>query len=139
MLIRNLSKVERFIKVHLEYDDGSIKTELLKKGSMGRLTFRYDDKLITEYGVVKDIAEGQQYRLNNRHKESVIIVFDVSHKFRSREYKIPLCDLIDIDITPSVNAIGPNRGKMSMKVVENKDRERGRHTWPISHHKNEKK
>lgn len=139
MLIRNLSRVEHIIKVHLEYDDGSIKTGLIKKGVMGRFTFRYDDKLITEYGIVKAVAEGQQYRLNNRHKESVIIVFDVSHKFRSRQYKIPLCDLIDIELAPPVNAIGPNRGKMSMKIIENKGRERGRHTWPISHHKNEKK
>lgn len=137
MLIRNRSTVERFIRIRLDFDDGTTKKCDLKKGDMGHFVFRYNDRLIREFGRVKDIREGVHYRMCKKQIDTAYIIIDTSHTFDSEEYKIALVDLVDIDLAPPVPVLGPDRGKMSMKIIPNiKGR---RISWPKVSHKNKEK
>ena len=117
MLIRNRSQVERKVHMHLEYDDGTTKKGTIKKGDRICISFRRDGKVYAEWGLVEDIIESYHYRLNNERKESTCIVFDASHKFKSRQYIIPLCDIIDFSYVEP-HLIGPEKGKIPMKILE---------------------
>lgn len=139
MLIRNSSTVERFIRIRLYFDDGTKKECDLKKGDMGHFVFRRNDRLIREFGRVKDIRDAVQYRMGANKLESVYIVIDSSHTCDSEEYKIQLNDLVDIDLAPPVPVLGPDRGKMSMKIIADKRKGGRRKTWPVFHPRNAKR
>lgn len=130
MLICNNSTIERVIHIHLIYDDNSEKKCEVKKYDIGKFTFRKDDKLLEKVGTVKDIIQKFDYRIDKERKESICIILDCSEKFRSKEYIIPLFDIINVDIFPKVECIGPDKGKMSMKIIsEECATERRIHTW----------
>lgn len=140
MLIRNRSTVERFIRIRLDFDNGTTKRCDLKKGDMGHFVFRWNDRLIREFGRVADIVEGVHYKLPPQKKnDTVFIILDSSHSLDSERYKISLNDLVDIDIVPDVEFIGPERGKMSMKIISDKKCKRRCGTWPILRPRNEKR
>lgn len=136
MLIRNLSTIEKIIHVHLVFDDHSEKVCTVKKNDVGRFTFRYDGKVVKETGTVKDIIETFDYRINKDRNASACIVLDSSEKFKSEEYKISIVDLIDVDIIPQVECIGPDKGKMSMRIMPEKRR---KCAWRPLHPNKEKK
>lgn len=138
MLISNKSYVEKIVHIRLKFDDGTIKSNILKKGSIGYITFRHNDRLIKEYGVVKDITDSLHYDLDNHTRESVCINFDTSRKFKSEHYNIALNDIVDIELVPELEAIGPDRGEMSMRIYgENEGRRK--HTWHPFNPRKEKK
>lgn len=136
MLVRNLSTLEKIIHVHLVYDDQSIKRCTVKKNDVGRFTFRYDGKVIKEVGTVKDIIEAFDYNINKETNKSACIILDTSKKFKSKQYKIPVTDLIGVDIIPQVECIGPDKGKMSMRLISGEEK---KHTWRPLHPSKEKK
>lgn len=136
MLVRNLSTIEKIIHVHLVYDDQSVKRCTVKKNDLGRFTFRYDGRVVKEVGTVKDIIEAFDYKINKETSKSACIILDTSEKFKSERYKIPVTDLIDVDIIPQVEYIGPDKGKMSMRVISEKRR---KHAWLPLHPSKEKK
>lgn len=140
MLVNNRSVVEHIVKIRLDFDDGTTKECILKKGNMGHFVFRHNDRLIKEFGKVKNIIHGTNYRMiHNKDIDVYYIVLDTSHKFKSEEYKICLNDLVDIDLVPDIEVIGPNRGKLSMKVIADEKGERRYKTWPVLRPRGEKK
>lgn len=116
MLIRNNSTTERIVHMNLEYDDGTVKKGSIKKGDTICLSFRRDGEVILDWGMVTDIIESYHYKLNRERKESTCLVFDTSHKFSSRHFVIPLCDIIDFEFAIPLT-IGPEKGKIPMKII----------------------
>lgn len=117
MLIRNRSEIERIIKLRLEYDDHSKKEGELKVGDIIGLSFRYDSRIRKEWGKVKKIYETFHYTMEQEKKASAAILFDASKKFGSKEFVIPIGDIIDFSHINPNDVLGPNRGKIPMKVL----------------------
>lgn len=117
MLIRNDSRIERLVHMKLKYDDDTCKKGTIKTGDHICLSFRRDGEVIADYGVIKDIIESYHYKLSREREESTCLIFDASHKFESRVFTIPLCDIIDFEFMVP-KTIGPEKGKIPMKIIE---------------------
>lgn len=140
MLIRNLSTIDISINVHLEHDDGTKTICILKRNDIGTFTFRHNDRLIKEYGTVKDIIQSFDYKLSKECKSSVCIILDTSKRFKSKEYKVALCDLINVELEQKIESVGPCNGAVSMKLISEEDCKEGRQeSWHPLHPKREKK
>ena len=122
MLLKNKSYVEKIVHIQLEYDDGTIKKGCIKKGTRMYITFRRDGELINGYGKVVDISENIHYVGCDNPIHSQIITFNMSSCFRSKEYKIKVCDIVNFMISPPILNIGPEKGKLPMPIIGRKEK-----------------
>lgn len=122
MLLNNKSSIEKIVHIELEYDDGTIKKGCIKKGTRMYITFRRDGRLINGYGKVVDISENIHYMGCDNAVHSPMIIFNMSSSFRSKEYKIKICDIVNFMISPPILNIGPEKGKLPMPVIGRKEK-----------------
>lgn len=126
MLIHNKSTVEKIVHLHLIYDDGSIKRGRVKKNTLMYITFRRDGRVVEAYGKVTDIVSSYHHAMEHS-KNNTCIVFNTSKRFRSKEYIINIDDIIDFTLIPPVTHVGPEKGRMPMKVLPDVERKEHRH------------
>ena len=113
MLLRNKSRVIKSLELNLEFDNNITKKQIVNIGDIITLYFRYDRDVIYDIGRISDIRYSTNYGLYKKN-ESAVIVFDIAEEFNSKQYIIPVSNIIDfkvnsIDIDDDTN-IDPEFG-----------------------------
>lgn len=97
MIIKSETEIITQLKIHLEYDDGRIKSDILSVGDILDLTFRRHFKKHRMTGKITKIIP---YEWNNTIYNSptdVILEVDFSDNYQSLKLRIHTYDIIDFN------------------------------------------
>lgn len=99
MLIKTDYEIITQLKIHLAFDDDTVKEDILKKGDIVHIVFKRKFKRIEKTGRIVRITPVLNSELKGFYSmNKVVLEMDFAEDYKSYRLKIPVEDIIDYKI-----------------------------------------